>query len=152
MIERIIRSLGDVGMKTREQFYPLTVGEVVKAKFRDEQDYNKLLSLHIFELATEAELIDYQRSFIPVIPMESEAHVSVVETVEEESPVTPVVEETLAVLDAPVEKEFSTTPNKKSSRNLSRCPRCGRVKSKDAEFCKRCNAEVNEVHPQDEKE
>jgi len=161
MIERVIRSIGDVSMKTREKFYPLTPGEVLKAQFRDEKEYNRLLRMNIFEPATEADLVKYQKSFFPVIPPEPELEAEVdtpeylPDDVEEENLGEAPVGEPSPVFTVPESSKSLDAENdqvlepekpvaKPRSRGRSRCPRCGRVKSKNAEYCKQCSAEMKD--------
>jgi len=137
MIERIIKALGDTSLKTRVKFYPLTPGEIIKAQFKDEKDYETLLLGHAFEAATEAQLIDYQKSFIPIIPSESETNIFT-----PEEPIVPQVVDNKDVTPVEKEKVIETVNLAPTSNVRSRCSKCGRVKPKDAELCKQCASDI----------
>lgn len=183
MIEKIIEVLKAGGLKTREAFYNMEEGEILKAKFRDEKDYNSLLNFRIFKAASEADLVAYQNMLIPIVDVEDAEEMSSVAPVvvpdaptggsfDVSAPTGPIAEgiaseaqlkkepwiadepikpirpkvtlepETSIESDAPVaEKPKWTRPSfRKKNGKLTRCPLCGRVKGKDAEYCKRCTA------------
>lgn len=137
MIEKIIRALQTTGLSTREDFANLEDGDVLKLKFRDEKEFQALLGMHIFESANEADLVEFQNGLIPILgKVEFQTNISTNDSASllNLPPEKPSISEAENVLENSIQPSIAT-----SSRNKrSRCPQCGRVKAKDAEFCKNC--------------
>jgi len=68
MIERIIRAIKTIGLKTRVEFLNLEKGEILRAKFKNERDFKGLLNLRAFVEAGEEDLIMWRGRKIPIIP------------------------------------------------------------------------------------
>ena len=107
----------------------------------------------MFEPATEAQLVEFQRSFIPVVPGEPQTNIPPAVVVTPPAPGPAKEKPSAADLikennkqnsskseeDQNPEPEEVVDPPETPSRNpRSRCPKCGRVKSKKAELCEQC--------------
>jgi len=66
-VERIVKSLITQGYKTKEARYSVEEGEVFRALYSTEQEYQKHVELRFIMPATEKEYIDYLNKSIPIL-------------------------------------------------------------------------------------
>ena len=67
MVEKLIKSMKTMGLKTRVEFVSLEKNEVRRVGFEDEAEYEKMIKARFFIPANEDQLIEWQDRNIPIL-------------------------------------------------------------------------------------